>query len=389
MRDRSKKVSSKRDLEKRATQILESGTITYLGPNQYRVSSQSEEGKYYTVNFLDIWKCTCAYHTNGHGDCKHIMVVQSLVMKTEKLQPANFVIETPELVCNNEKCKSSNYVFCEKHIQQYGVAIRYRCRDCGKKFTDRPICLGRHYPDNVYTDALEDMATGKSAAEVSRGIEKSLNSNVKEGDSSKKRAPHPTTIGRWVKNASTRTSNICKKIPIQVGSKWSTDEIYYKSNGVGMWMYTVEDTESKFILASDTSEDKLGYDATDLFEDAVDTADTKPTNLTSDKLGGFKKGFDNVMKKFQATHVRSAAVNKHHIHNNAHENQNGKFKRIIRVARGFATKFPPVLQLYLLYHNFIRLHMTLKGKTPAEVIGIHVKGTDKWATILAYASAHC
>jgi hypothetical protein len=38
------------------------------------------------------------------------------------------------------------------------------------------------------------------------------------------------------------------------------------------------------------------------------------------------------------------------------------------------------------YYNYVRPHMALKGKTPAEAAGIQVKGTDKWLTLIQNAS---
>ena len=40
-----------------------------------------------------------------------------------------------------------------------------------------------------------------------------------------------------------------------------------------------------------------------------------------------------------------------------------------------------------IYHNYVRPHETLKGKTPAEVAGIEVKGKDKWFTLILRASS--
>ena len=41
---------------------------------------------------------------------------------------------------------------------------------------------------------------------------------------------------------------------------------------------------------------------------------------------------------------------------------------------------------YQIYHNYIREHMGLNGKTPAQACGIEVKGNDKWKTIIQNAS---
>jgi len=39
-----------------------------------------------------------------------------------------------------------------------------------------------------------------------------------------------------------------------------------------------------------------------------------------------------------------------------------------------------------IYNNFIRPHMALNGKTPAEACGITVEGKNKWITLIQNAS---
>lgn len=35
-----------------------------------------------------------------------------------------------------------------------------------------------------------------------------------------------------------------------------------------------------------------------------------------------------------------------------------------------------------IFYNYIRSHMGLNGKTPAEACGIEIKGKDKWITLI-------
>jgi len=46
----------------------------------------------------------------------------------------------------------------------------------------------------------------------------------------------------------------------------------------------------------------------------------------------------------------------------------------------------PILAGMQIFHNYIRPHQALKGKTPAEVAGIMVNGENKWITIIQNAS---
>ena len=45
----------------------------------------------------------------------------------------------------------------------------------------------------------------------------------------------------------------------------------------------------------------------------------------------------------------------------------------------------PILAGYQLFHNYIRSHEALEGKTPAEVSGIKIEGSSKWITLIQNA----
>ena len=67
------------------------------------------------------------------------------------------------------------------------------------------------------------------------------------------------------------------------------------------------------------------------------------------------------------------------------ERLNGEVRDREKVMRGLKKMDTPILTGYQLFHNYIRPHMTLKGKTPAEVCGIEIKGKNKWKTIIENA----
>jgi len=47
----------------------------------------------------------------------------------------------------------------------------------------------------------------------------------------------------------------------------------------------------------------------------------------------------------------------------------------------------PILSGYQIFHNFLRPHQGLNGKTPGEACGITVEGENKWLTLIQNASA--
>ncbi len=46
----------------------------------------------------------------------------------------------------------------------------------------------------------------------------------------------------------------------------------------------------------------------------------------------------------------------------------------------------PILKGYQLFHNYIREHEALNGKTPSEKCGIVIEGINKWKTIIENAT---
>jgi hypothetical protein len=50
--------------------------------------------------------------------------------------------------------------------------------------------------------------------------------------------------------------------------------------------------------------------------------------------------------------------------------------------RGLKKVNIPILTGYQIYHNSMRPHEGLNGKTPTEKCGIKIEGHDKWQTLI-------
>ncbi|MGD0203402.1 MAG: hypothetical protein ABSC20_05795 [Candidatus Bathyarchaeia archaeon] len=55
-------------------------------------------------------------------------------------------------------------------------------------------------------------------------------------------------------------------------------------------------------------------------------------------------------------------------------------------SRALKTDVTATLKGYQLYHNYVRPHEALDGKTPAEACGIIIEGQDKWKTLIENAT---
>jgi len=68
------------------------------------------------------------------------------------------------------------------------------------------------------------------------------------------------------------------------------------------------------------------------------------------------------------------------------ERMNGEVRDREKVMRGLKRTDTPILKGTQICHNFVKPHMGLNGKTPAEAAGIQVKGEKRWLTIIQNAS---
>ena len=67
------------------------------------------------------------------------------------------------------------------------------------------------------------------------------------------------------------------------------------------------------------------------------------------------------------------------------ERLNGEFRDREKVARGLKKDNSPLINGYQIFHNYIRPHMGLDGKTPSEACGIKIEGENKWRTLIENA----
>ena len=74
------------------------------------------------------------------------------------------------------------------------------------------------------------------------------------------------------------------------------------------------------------------------------------------------------------------------MNNNKMERLNGEIRDREKVMQGLKNTDTPILKGYQIFHNYIKPHGGLKGKTPAEACGIEIEGENKWLTLIQNAS---
>ena len=179
-----------------------------------------------------------------------------------------------------------------------------------------------------------------------------------------------------------------EKIVPQVGDTWRADEIFLKIRGDQKYLYAMMDDETRFWIAKQIADTKYTEDVRPMFEQAKESAQKKPEVLVTDGA----RNFETAYRKEFGTWTLPRTIHVRHIHmrgdknNNKMERLNGEIRDREKVMRGLKKIDTPLIEGYRIFHNFLRTHEGLDGKTPSEACGIEIRGNDKWKTIIQNAS---
>jgi transposase-like protein len=344
----------------------------------YHVHSQTTKRDYDVIKVGDNWTCSCPDHHFRHVCCKHIHAVEYSLKIREEVREQKKVILSPVTISDCRFCYSQNI---KKHALRHnktGDIQRFVCTDCHKTFS---INLGfekmKSSPETI-TNALQLYFSGESL----RSIQKFLKLQGVTVDH--------TTIYKWIAKYTKLMKTHLDKITPQVGDAWRADEVYTKIRGEMKYVFSLMDSETRFWIAQEVLDRKEGADASSLFRLGKEITQTKPKVIITDGLHSYseayRKEFWTVEREHRTIHIRNVHL-QGYMNNNQMERLNGEFRDREKVVRGIKKKDSAIIDGYQLYHNYIREHMALNGKTPADKAGIIIEGNNKWKTIIEN-SAH-
>ena len=351
--------------------------IVRLDDLRYTVRSQSSNKVYEVVSTERGWNCACPDHTYRNVCCKHIHAVE-ISRKMREAVKEGVVIRKVDL----DKCK-----FCDsENITKKGIKKlkcrtmqQFGCKDCKKRFTQNLGFERKQATPEQITTAVDLVFSGLSTRKTATALRMT---GTKKSH---------MTIERWAKEYAELMERFVDSITPQVGEEWRTDEIYLRIRGDRRYLFAMLDSQTRYWLAKMVAEHKGNDDVAPMFAKAKEVAGKVPGRLISDGAANFAHAHKRQYAAKNFMHKES--VHESHIHmagdmnNNQMESFNGNTVRLREgVARGLKTEDAAILTGLRLYHNFVRPHLGLGGKTPAEAAGIRIEGDNKWKTIIQAAA---
>ena len=202
---------------------------------------------------------------------------------------------------------------------------------------------------------------------------------------------HVDTITRILDHYSKIVEGYAKTIkPPGIQDTWSCDEKEQKIRGEARWIVALMDLTARFILAWDILDTKEKYDAAPLLRAAKERAGKIPRLFITDGLDQYHIAFKKVfytLKGIISIHIRDIYLRNLFCNTNKQERLNGGFASRFRPARGINKEDSLIFRIAIIHHNYIKPHGGIEGRTPAEVAGIDIRGTDRWLTLIQTATS--
>ena len=351
-----------------------SGQIKILEDSSYKVKSQAGKGVYEVLKTSIGWMCSCPDHIYRHVKCKHIYAVEFPLALKKRVQSTRITPLNNVSACMF--CGSDNIVKDGVRHNKHGDLQKFYCRNCKKYFTFNVGFERMKHSPQAITLAMQLYFSGESLRNTMKSL-RLLGVEVSH-----------QTVYNWIKKYIGLMKRYLDKLKPDVGDTWRADELWMKFKGDMKYVFAIMDDETRFWIAQEVAETKYKHDAKTLFQLAKKVTGKKPDTIITDGLKSYHIAYKDeffTLKNPRTKHIRHIKL-EGDMNNNKMERLNGEIRQREKTMRGLKRKDTPILRGYQIYHNYIREHSGLNGKTPSEACGIKVEGKNKWKTLIQNAS---
>jgi transposase-like protein len=349
-----------------------------INDSAFRVWSQSGQGSYIVVRKGLNWVCECADFEFNRVVCKHIYAVEKYWQGLRRAAPSR--VEEfkepcePELVC--KYCGSRNLIKRGIRKNKSGNVQRFSCKDCGKRFVVNVGFEKMKATPQVITVALDLFFKGISLRKIVDHLEQFYGVKVTH-----------VAVFKWIKKYVKLMKDYVDSLVPNVSGIWHSDEMTLNVNGELKWLWNVICNETRFWLASQITEKRETKDARMVLAEARNMTKVRPLAVVTDGLRAYQHAITKefrTMKAPRTEHIRVPNI-RNRSNNNMVERLHGTIRERNKVMRGLDDEqtAQAIIDGFRIYYNFIRPHMALNGKTPAQQAKIRLHlGRNRWLTLI-------
>jgi len=370
----------------RAYSILAHGKVDKISDFAYRVWSQTESGQHYIVVREGLeWKCECPDFAFNHVVCKHIHAVEQIRLNEQsafslerEVENVCEHVESLVLVC--KFCGSENTIKRGYRKTERGKIQRFFCKDCKRFFiVDEGFEKMKATPETV-TVALDLYFKGISMRAIVDHLKQFYKVEVSH-----------VAVYKWIRKYIQMLKKYADQLVPKVSGIWHSDEMVLNVRNLDnhenqRWAWNVIDNQSRYWLATQITEKRELADARSILAQASSNANMRPMAVVTDGLQSYPQAVAKeffTLKAPRTQHVRVPNI-RNRSNNNMVERLHGTIRQRNKVMRGLDDEATAQTMMdgIRIYYNFIRPHMALGGRTPAEQAKITELKGNKWRSLI-------
>lgn len=277
---------------------------------------------------------------------------------------------------NCKYCKSNSIIkYGTRKSRDSRIQI-FLCRSCKRFFSENTAFLRMRHKGKTITIALDLYCKNVSLRRISEHL------NIIYGI----KVTH-VTILNWIRRYSTELNNFTKNLMINNSGSIHVDEMMVNIKGKWYWWWEAIDKDTKVILSTHLSRARKLSDAKSVFSGIKRRSNNNIDNVVTDGLPSYRKAFTKIFhtqSKPRPEHIKLIQFFDK-VNNNVIERFHGSLRERTKIMRGFNKPHSAkkILDLWIIYYNFIRLHQTL-DMTPAEAGGMNLSlnGNNRWMQMI-------
>ncbi len=250
----------------------------------------------------------------------------------------------------------------------------YKCKSCGRKFAGRIAPEGMRFSTATIGESLGLFYDGLSLADISRHLVSTEGIYV-----------DPSNVWRWIIRYSKEAEKVLSQIKVKTSWQWIIDETMIKVEGQNVWLWDIIDFRTRFLLATHLTATRTMRSAIAVLAQAKERSTTIPRRIVSDGMKAYPDAIEQVFGA-DSKHIVAKGLTAD-TNTNLIERFQGTVKERTKVMRGLKTMESAkiISEGFIVHYNFLRPHMTLKGKTPAVFAGLNVP-FHTWIELVDYLS---
>ena len=193
------------------------------------------------------------------------------------------------------------------------------------------------------------------------------------------------SIHNWVRKYMRIIREYVDSVIPKTSDVWSLDEMILnvkdttkmEKRGFYDWLWTIIDPQTRFVLATEVSKRREIVDAKKIIRKGQRATSVKPNYVITDSLHSYEKAIRHELNTRKTAHIKTKSLSDGFA-NRPIERFHNEIREKTRTMRGCGNdeSAQNFADNYRTYHNFVRKHSGLDGKTPAEATGINLDLSD-------------